>query len=173
VAASQNDTHPLKNVPPYCRCFSWIGPKRGFGRELDICGAHLPGRRFGQFLRPADSCVARAYGKVRLAHRSSCRTDLTTYDSNGNTLTSVTGSNTTTYAWDFENRLSSVTLQGSGGTVSFKYDPFGRRIYKFSLSGTSVFTYDGGNLIEETSSTGAVVARYEQTENIFTTRFTS
>ena len=51
----------------------------------------------------------------------------TTDDSNGNTLTSTTGSNTTTYAWDFENRLASVTLPGSGGTVSFKYDPFGRR----------------------------------------------
>src|SRR5205809_8112421 len=42
-------------------------------------------------------------------------------DSHGNTLTSVTGSNTTTYAWDFENRLTSVTPPGSGGTVSFKY----------------------------------------------------
>jgi len=42
----------------------------------------------------------------------------------------VVGSNTTTYAWDYENRLSSVTLPGSGGTVSFAYDPFGRRIKK-------------------------------------------
>src|SRR5467141_732912 len=55
-----------------------------------------------------------------------------TYDSNGNTLTSVTGSNTTTYTWDFENRMTSVTLPGSGGTVSFRCDPFGRRIYKSS-----------------------------------------
>jgi RHS repeat-associated protein len=50
--------------------------------------------------------------------------------------------------------------------VSFKYDPFGRRIYKSSSSGTSVYAYDGDNLIEETSSTGGVVARYEQTQNI-------
>jgi RHS repeat-associated protein len=83
-----------------------------------------------------------------------------TADSNGNTLTSVTGSNTTTYAWDYENRLSSVTLPGSGGTVSFKYDPFGRRIYKSSSSGTSIFAYDGDNLLEETNASGAVVARY-------------
>ena len=62
----------------------------------------------------------------------------------------MVGSNTTSYAWDFENRLTSVTLPGSGGTVSFKYDPFGRRIYKSSSSGTSVFAYDGDNLIEET-----------------------
>jgi RHS repeat-associated protein len=89
-----------------------------------------------------------------------------TYDNNGNTQTKVVGSNTTSYAWDFENRLSSVTLPGSGGTVSFKYDPFGRRIYKSSSSATSVYAYDGDNLIEETNSTGGVVARYEQTQNI-------
>src|SRR5207245_11079382 len=84
----------------------------------------------------------------------------------GNTLTSVTGSNTTTYAWDFENGLSSVTLPGTGGTVSFKYDPFGRRIYKSSSSGTSFYAYDGDNLAEETNSSGGVVARYAQGQNI-------
>jgi RHS repeat-associated protein len=89
-----------------------------------------------------------------------------TYDYNGNTLTSVTGSNTTTYAWDFENRLSSVTLPGSGGTVSFKYDPFGRRIYKSSSAGTSIYAYDGDNLIEEVNSSGTVIARYTQTQKI-------
>lgn len=52
------------------------------------------------------------------------------------------------------------------GTVSFKYDPLGRRIYKSSSSGTSVFAYDGHNLIEETNAAGALVARYAQTENI-------
>ncbi|MFZ0819220.1 MAG: RHS repeat-associated core domain-containing protein [Candidatus Acidiferrales bacterium] len=89
-----------------------------------------------------------------------------TYDNNGNTLTSVTGSNTTTYAWDFENRLTSVTLPGTGGTVSFKYDPLGRRIEKVSPTFTSIFAYDGDNLTETTNSSGAVVARYAQTQNI-------
>jgi len=90
-----------------------------------------------------------------------------TYDNNGNTHTKVVGSNTTTYAWDYENRMTSVTLPGSGGTVSFKYDPFGRRIYKsFSAGTTSVYAFDGDNLIEETNSSGAVVARYEDTQNI-------
>jgi len=51
-------------------------------------------------------------------------------------------------------------------TVSFKYDPFGRRIYKSSSSGTSVYAYDGDNLVEETNSSGAVMARYEATQNI-------
>jgi hypothetical protein len=48
-------------------------------------------------------------------------------------------------------------------TVSFKYDPFGRRIYKSSSSGTSIYAYDGDDLIEEKYSTGAVVARYTLT----------
>jgi Tfp pilus assembly protein FimT len=47
--------------------------------------------------------------------------------------------------------------------VSFKYDPFGRRIYKSSSSGTSIYAYDGDNQIEEVNSSGAVVARYTQT----------
>jgi RHS repeat-associated protein len=89
-----------------------------------------------------------------------------TYDHNGNTQTKVVGSNTTTYAWDFENRMSSVTLPGTGGTVSFAYDPFGRRIKKVTPTTTSIFAYDGDNLIEETNSSGAVVARYEPTQNI-------
>ena len=51
-------------------------------------------------------------------------------------------------------------------SVTFKYDPFGRRIYKSSSSGTSVYAYDGDNVIEETNAVGAVVARYEQGLNI-------
>ena len=50
--------------------------------------------------------------------------------------------------------------------VSFKYDPFGRRIYKSSSSGTSVYAYDGDNLVEETNSSGTAVARYSQGLNI-------
>lgn len=89
-----------------------------------------------------------------------------TYDSNGNTLTKTVGSDTTTYTWDYENRLTSVTLPSSGGTVSFKYDPYGRRIFKSSSAETSVFVYDGDNLVEETNSSGSVVARYSQAQYI-------
>jgi YD repeat-containing protein len=51
-----------------------------------------------------------------------------TYDYNGNTKTKVDSSGTTTCNWDPENRLTSVVLPASGGTVSFKYEPFGKRI---------------------------------------------
>jgi RHS repeat-associated protein len=65
--------------------------------------------------------------------------------------------------WGCE-ECSEKTAVGSG--VTFKYDPFGRRIYKSSSAGTSVYAYDGDNLMEETNSSGAVVARYAQTQNI-------
>ncbi len=74
------------------------------------------------------------------------------FDYNGNLTSKTDSTGTTNYTWDFENRLTSVTLPGSGGTVSFKYDPFGRRVYKSSNVGTSVYAYDGDNLIEETNS---------------------
>jgi RHS repeat-associated protein len=87
-------------------------------------------------------------------------------DNNGNTTSKTDSTGTTQYTWDFENRLSSVTLPGSGGTVTFKYDPFGRRIYKSFSSGISVYAYDLDNLIEETNSSGATLARYAQTEDL-------
>jgi RHS repeat-associated protein len=62
--------------------------------------------------------------------------------------------------------MTSVTLPGSGGTVSFKYDPFGRRIYKSSSSGTAIYVYDGDNAVETVNATGGVVARYTEGQNI-------
>ena len=91
---------------------------------------------------------------------------LYTYDANGNTQTMVNSSGTTTYAWGFENRLTSVALPGSGGTVYFKYDPSGRRIYKSSSPGTSIYAYDDDDVIEETNAAGAPVARYAQMESM-------
>jgi RHS repeat-associated protein len=83
-----------------------------------------------------------------------------TYDNNGSTKTKVDASGTTTYNWDYENRLSSVVLPEGGGTVSFKYDPFGRRIQKSGPSGAANYLYDGNDLIEETDNSGSVLAKY-------------
>jgi RHS repeat-associated protein len=85
-----------------------------------------------------------------------------TYDANGNTTSKTDSTGTTTYSWDFEDRLASAALPGSGGTVYFRYDPFDRRIYKQSPTATSIFAYDGVNLIETVNASGTVVARYSQ-----------
>ncbi len=85
-----------------------------------------------------------------------------TYDANGNTLSDASGKS---YTWDFENRLVSAVVPGTG-TVSFKYDPFGRRIYKSSPTFTGIFVYDGPNLIETANSSGAEIAGYTQDRDI-------
>jgi RHS repeat-associated protein len=49
----------------------------------------------------------------------------------------------------------------TGGVLSFKYDPFGRRIQKTNASGPTAYVYDGDNIIEElTGSTGTIGERY-------------
>jgi RHS repeat-associated protein len=85
-----------------------------------------------------------------------------TYDNNGNLITRSSPS--TSFSWDFENRLTQVT--SGTGTTQYKYDPFGRRIFK-SASPGSRFIYDGANLLEQVNaSTGAVIVRYTQGQGI-------
>jgi RHS repeat-associated protein len=84
------------------------------------------------------------------------------YDTNGNTLTDASGKS---YTWDFENRLVSATIPGTG-TVTFKYDPFGRRIQKSSPLGGVNYLYDGDSGIQEIDTGGNVVARYSQGSGI-------
>lgn len=82
------------------------------------------------------------------------------YDHNGNTLTDAQGRS---FMWDFENRLVQAVVPGqNGGTTTFKYDPFGRRIQKAGPLGTTNYLYEGTNLIEEVDYSASVVARYTQ-----------
>jgi YD repeat-containing protein len=69
-------------------------------------------------------------------------------------------STTRTYAWDSENRLASVTLPNGGGVVTFTYDPLGRRIQKSSASGTTIYLYDGANVVAEVNTAGGIAASY-------------
>ena len=84
------------------------------------------------------------------------------YDNNGNSTSKTDSTGTTSYTWDYENRLATVTLPGEGGTVYFNYDPFGRRIRKVYGGATTIYAYDGDNVLEELASSGSVVARYTQ-----------
>ena len=56
-----------------------------------------------------------------------------------------------------------MTLPGTGGTVNFKYDPFGRRIEKVApTTGTTIYAYDGDNMTEELGAGGNLLAHYTQ-----------
>jgi RHS repeat-associated protein len=85
-----------------------------------------------------------------------------TYDGNGNTTSKTDSRGTTSYTWDFENRLASVALPGTGGTVNFRYDPFGKRIEKIAPTGTTVYAYDGDNITEELGGGSNLLAHYTQ-----------
>jgi len=84
-----------------------------------------------------------------------------TYDNNGNRKSDPSGAQ---YTWDYENRLTQEVLAGTGGTATFKYDPFGRRAQKvFTKNGVTTTTnyfYDGANILETEDQNGALVARY-------------
>jgi YD repeat-containing protein len=63
-------------------------------------------------------------------------------------------SGTTQFSWDVENRLTQVT-KADGIVVTFKYDPFGRRIQKSSASATINYAYHADGLGSITSLTAA------------------
>jgi RHS repeat-associated protein len=82
-----------------------------------------------------------------------------TYDNNGNTLTKTDASGTTTYGYDYENRLISASMPG-GIVATYTYDPFGRRISKSVNGVTTQYLYDGMNIIKEYDGTGTLLASY-------------
>ena len=90
-----------------------------------------------------------------------------TYDNNGNMLTQTeiaTGS-VTYYTWDYQNRLTEVKAETSGGTVlndeTFTYDVNDNRI-GVSLNGTQqLYTvYDGSNPYMDFNGSGTLTERY-------------
>jgi RHS repeat-associated protein len=90
-----------------------------------------------------------------------------TYDNEGNTLTKTRTSDgqTTTFTWDFRNRLTEVIVKTSGGTTvqddKFTYDVENRRIGKNTLSGGQIWTaYDGVNPYADFNSSGSLTYRY-------------
>jgi RHS repeat-associated protein len=81
------------------------------------------------------------------------------YDKNGNLTSKTTAGGKATYTWDIENRLVRVDLP-DGGTVAYRYDPFGRRIEK-NVNGTvTAYLYDGNAILMEMDASGQTTARY-------------
>jgi len=83
-----------------------------------------------------------------------------TYDNNGNRKTSQTGGVTTTYGWDNENHLTSI----SNLNLSFTYDAFGNRIARSENGQTIRYVLDlnGGmsRVLAETDAAGNETAYY-------------
>ncbi len=77
-----------------------------------------------------------------------------TYDGNGN----LQSDGVRTFAYDEENRLR--TANGAGNTVTYDYDPLGRRRAKTVNGTVTRFLSDGAEEIGEYSNTNALLRRY-------------
>ena len=86
-----------------------------------------------------------------------------TYDNNGNRITATTTSGTTTYTYDYENRLTNVDIHGTMA-ATYTYDALGRRI-GIDDSGTQTWTVFNGksadaNPYADFTSSGTLKMRY-------------
>jgi RHS repeat-associated protein len=74
------------------------------------------------------------------------------YDANGNTTTTSGPGGAFAFVWDYENRMTSIS---GGATASYAYDYQGRRSAKTLGGATTVYLYDGLNLIGESGASAA------------------
>ena len=109
---------------------------------------------------PPPATTSAAPWSYDVANRLLTRPGVTyTYDNNGNTITKTDASGTTTYTYDFENRLISATMPG-GIAATYGYDPFGRRISKTVNGVITRYLYDGMDIVKEYDGTGTLLATY-------------
>jgi RHS repeat-associated protein len=109
------------------------------GRRTSVCGSFA---RTGIPL-PVSTAAYNAANEL-----TQWGTATLTYDADGNMLSDGTNS----FVWDARNRLAWM----NGSTISFQYDPFGRRVSK-TISGTTTnYLYDGPNPAQELSGTTPV-----------------
>lgn len=83
-----------------------------------------------------------------------------TYDADRNLVRKEREGSVSVYRYDAAGRLEAVATAG-GGTVSFSYDPLGRRVGKSSEEGAVAFLWDGDMPLGEVSAVG------ERTEYLF------
>ena len=81
------------------------------------------------------------------------------YDSNGNNTSKTDVSGTTTYTYDYENRLTRVDFP-DGEYAMYKYDVLGRRIEKNTDGNVTGFIYDKNSLLAEYDSSGSLARNY-------------
>ena len=81
------------------------------------------------------------------------------YDENGNTVSKTNEYGTTSYTYNFDNRLVRIDLPG-GEYAEYKYDEMGRRIRKNVNGNATTYVYDGIRLLAEYDSSGAIARNY-------------
>ena len=84
------------------------------------------------------------------------------YDQNGNLSQKTTDGVTTTYLWDYANRL--VALGSGGATTTYGYDAFGSRVFQTTATSTTIYPLKWYSVA---SSTGSGATYATTTEYVF------
>ena len=83
------------------------------------------------------------------------------YDQNGNLIQKTTDGVSTTYVWDYANRL--IALGSGGATTTYGYDAFGGRVFQSTATTTTLYPFKWYSVA---SSTGSG-AKYRQPRNTY------
>jgi len=112
------------------------------------------------------SHLSAAYAHEAFNRLASSASATFSHDTNGNLTSKTDATGTAQYGWDFENRLSQVTLPDGTG-VSYKYDALGRRIERSvnlvsALPEITVerFVYDGADVVRDIDENGLTLNDY-------------
>ena len=84
------------------------------------------------------------------------------YDQNGNISQKTTDGVTTTYLWDYANRL--IALGSGGATSTYGYDAFGSRVLQTTATSTTIYPFKWYSVA---SSTGSGAKYATTTEYVF------
>ena len=76
-----------------------------------------------------------------------------TYDANGNLATKTEGADAWVYTWNALNQLTAVSKNGVT-VATYQYDPLRRRLGKNGPEVTTSWTYDGEDIVRQTTGTG-------------------
>jgi RHS repeat-associated protein len=109
------------------------------------------------FLQKPAAANSTAYVPDKLNRYSTVGGTAYTYDGNAN----LTSDGVYTFTYDEENRLR--TASGAGSSVTYTYDPAGRRRAKAvtgTYAGTTIYLSDGVEEIEERDGSNALLRRY-------------
>jgi YD repeat-containing protein len=109
---------------------------------------------------PADHNYSLGANSVRLFGRNGLVTSTFAYDADGNLAQKTVDGTTTTYIWDYANRLTALGVAGQG-TTTYGYDWAGNRVLQ---TGTSTAWIYPSKWYSVASSTGSG-AQYATTTN--------
>ena len=109
--------------------------------------------------RPGDAVPVQRRQRTGLADTAERRADETSsYDAAATCLWKALAERLTTYAWDGENRLTSVAAVS--GTETYAYCADGLREKKVTASGTTYYLRDVENVLNELNASLVATARY-------------